>query len=60
MSKPKATPHVFQADPDLPSDHQGRRVCAACHLVGRPGDPHHLLPDVPEQEESRRRAGGDA
>jgi hypothetical protein len=34
-------PHVFQADPDLPADHRGRRVCAVCHLVGRTGDAHH-------------------
>jgi hypothetical protein len=35
----KLTPHPFQADPDLPADHKGRRVCAGCHLIGRPGDP---------------------
>jgi hypothetical protein len=29
-------PHPFVADPNLPADHRGRRVCAACHLLGRP------------------------
>jgi hypothetical protein len=48
-------PHVFVADPDLPPDHQGRRVCFECHLVGRPGDAHHDMPDVPEQALARAR-----
>lgn len=55
--KPRSGPHPFQPDPDLPADHQGRKVCAACHLVGQPGDAHHDVPDVPEQAEHRRRAG---
>lgn len=50
-------PHLFQADPDLPPDINGRRVCAACHRVGRPGDVHHDVQPVPEQAEHRRRIG---
>jgi hypothetical protein len=52
-------PHPFVADPNLPADHRGRRVCAACHLIGRPDDPRHAMPDVPGQAEHRRRAGED-
>lgn len=47
-------PHVFVADPDLPADQRGRRVCR-CGLLGEPGDAHHEMPDVPEQAEMRRR-----
>jgi hypothetical protein len=54
-----AHPHPFVADPDLPADHRGRRVCAACHLIGRPDDPRHAMPDVPGQAEHRRRVGED-
>jgi hypothetical protein len=51
-------PHVFVADPDLPHRyHDGRRVCLACHLLGRSGDAHHDMPDVPAQAEARRRVG---
>jgi hypothetical protein len=39
----------FIPDPDVPPDHLGRSACKQCHLVGRPGDAHHTLPDVPEQ-----------
>jgi hypothetical protein len=53
-------PHVFQADPDLPADHRGRRVCSVCHLVGRAGDAHHDVPPVPEQAEHLRRIGDDS
>lgn len=60
-AKSKVAPHVFAPDPDLPhATLDGRRVCAACHLVGKPGDDRHTMPDVPEQEEHRRRVGGDA
>lgn len=45
---------VFTADPDVPADHRGRRACV-CGLLGEPGDPHHTLPDVPEQAEVRGR-----
>lgn len=48
-------PHVFAADPDLPADHTGRHICAVCHLLGRTGDAHHTLPDVPEQADHARR-----
>lgn len=51
---------VFTADPAVPPDPlTGRRACV-CRLVGEPGDAHHTLPDVPEQQESRRRAGDDS
>ncbi|HXM55369.1 MAG TPA: hypothetical protein VOB72_08265 [Candidatus Dormibacteraeota bacterium] len=39
---------VFQLDPDVPPDSNGRATCR-CRLVGEPGDAHHLLPVVPEQ-----------
>lgn len=51
-------PHPFVADPDLPADHNGRRVCR-CGLVGRPGDTHHDMPVVPEQVAHERRYGDD-
>jgi hypothetical protein len=47
----------FTPDPDVPPDYQGRRACVHCHLLGRPGDAHHEMPDVPEQAEHRRRVG---
>jgi hypothetical protein len=50
-------PHPFQADPELPADQKGQLVCARCHLVGRSGDAHHDMPDVPEQAEARARIG---
>lgn len=50
-AKPKP-PHVHVADPDVPPDpldRSGRRVCRTCHLVGRPGDAHHTMPEpVPD------------
>lgn len=47
--KPKPVrPHLFVADPDVPPDHNGQHACH-CGLIGRPGDAHHQLPDVPEQ-----------
>jgi hypothetical protein len=52
----RPAPHPFVADEDLPPDMNGRRVCR-CGLVGRPGDAHHDMPDVPEQAEARRWAG---
>lgn len=55
-AKSKLNPHPFQADPDLPADSRGRRVCR-CGLLGEPGDAHHAMPDVPEQAEHRRWAG---
>lgn len=47
---------VFQADPDVPADHQGRRTCV-CRLVGEPGDAHH--PDVDLVEDGQMRAAGE-
>lgn len=52
----RPSPHPFVADPELPADMNGRRVCR-CGLLGTPGDAHHDMPDVPEQAESRRWAG---
>lgn len=49
----KPTPHPFVADPDLPPDMNGRRVCLRCHLVGRPGDAHHDMPSAPADVMSR-------
>jgi hypothetical protein len=49
-------PHPFVADPELPPDMNGRRVCR-CGLVGRPGDAHHDTADVDaEQHAARLRA----
>lgn len=53
-------PHVHVADPDVPPDPldtTGRRVCRTCHLVGRPGDARHLMPDP--QPDVRQRAAGE-
>lgn len=55
--KTRPAPHPFAADPDLPADINGREVCRRCNLVGRPGDAHHAMPNVPEQAEARRWAG---
>jgi hypothetical protein len=56
MSKPSTSvpPHPFVTDPDVPPDHLGRGACR-CGLVGRPGDAHHTMPDVPEQAAVRQR-----
>lgn len=51
-------PHLFQPDPDVPADHQGRHACR-CGLVGRPGDAHHTLPAGPETDVQQLRAGKD-
>lgn len=45
---PRVCGGVFQPDPDLGTDVNGRRVCR-CGLIGEPGDAHHTLPVVPEQ-----------
>jgi hypothetical protein len=58
VSQTKPAPHPFLEDPDLPPDHLGRLVCR-CGLVGRPGDAHHDMPDVPEQAAHRHRYGDD-
>lgn len=55
--KPTTRPHLFVPDPDVPADHQGRQACASCHLVGKPGDAHHKLPDGPDDDVQRRAAG---
>lgn len=60
MSRPKTkvTPHLFAADPHTPADPvSGDEVCRTCHLVGRPGDAHHTLPDVSEPDAQTRAAG---
>jgi hypothetical protein len=50
-------PHLFVPDPDVPPDVNGVGACSVCHCMGKPGDPRHTLPDVPEQAEHRRRMG---
>jgi hypothetical protein len=56
--KARVVAHPFEADPDLPPDHLGRHVCKRCHLLGRPGDPHHDTAELDaEQAEARRWAG---
>jgi hypothetical protein len=50
---------VFVADPDLPPDMNGRRVCERCHLLGRPGDPHHDTADLDEAQAAERARVGD-
>lgn len=47
---------VFQPDPDVPPDQNGRHACR-CGLVGEPGDAHHALPDAPV--DAMQRAAGD-
>jgi hypothetical protein len=46
VSRQKPAPHVHVADPDTPGDPiTGDQVCRTCHLVGRPGDAHHAMPE---------------
>lgn len=63
MSPPKSKvpPHLFVVDPDVPPDQFGRRACLApgCHLMGKPGDAHHTLPDGPPMDVQRLAAGED-
>jgi len=47
----------FVPDPEVPPNHVGVGACLNCHLMGRPGDPHHPLPDVTAQAEHRHRYG---
>jgi hypothetical protein len=58
-AKSRLHPHVFVADPDVPPDHTGRRACAApgCHLMGKPGDAHHTVPDA--EPDARSAAAGE-
>lgn len=58
MSKPKTgvPPHLFDRDPDVPPDHQGRGACR-CGLIGRPGDAHHTLPPGPDVDARELAAG---
>jgi hypothetical protein len=64
VSKPKPTgrPHLFVRDPDVPPDHNGRGACSECHLVGRPGDAHHTLPELHDAQvvHRNRYEGGEA
>ncbi len=55
--KTRPAPHPFVADPELPADLNGVQVCARCHLLGRPDDAHHAMPDVPHDDAQRRAAG---
>ena len=59
-AKPKPVPHVHVVNQDVPADPldtTGRRVCAVCHLVGRPGDGWHAMPDP--QPDVRQYAAGE-
>lgn len=64
MSRPKTkvTPHLFVVDRDVPPDPldtTGARACRTCHLIGRPGDAHHKLPDpVPDAHSAAAGEGG--
>lgn len=51
----RPAPHLFTRDLELPPDISGRFVCGRCHLLGRPGDAHHDVPDRPEQALARTR-----
>ena len=52
-------PHPFSADPDTPGDPvSGQGVCSRCHLVGKPGDAHHDMPE-PVPDAASRAAGND-
>jgi hypothetical protein len=45
-ARSKVRPHLLVADADIPPDHQGRRRCRVCGLMGKPtGDRHHLDPN---------------
>ena len=51
---PRAAPHPFAPDADLPADHAGRQVCATCHKTGKPGDAQHpdqavTVPALPDR-----------
>ncbi len=61
MSRAKSvvTPHVHVADPDVPPDPiSGDQACRHCHLVGRPGDAHHAMPEP--VADAQTRAAGDS
>lgn len=40
--------HRFVADDTMPPDHRDRQTCRSCHMVGAPGDAHHLGVDEPD------------
>jgi hypothetical protein len=42
--------HPFAPDDTIPADHRDRLTCRSCHMVGQPGDAHHLGGDEPVQE----------
>lgn len=59
----------FWTDPEIPPDHNGKRRCRRCGLMGKPGDQHHPtdfdlddLPETPEGDRSKEilGEGGDA
>jgi hypothetical protein len=47
---------IFTPDPAVPPDHNGLQACR-CSLVGRPGDPHHTVPEVTGQDGRQLAAG---
>ena len=46
----RITRHPFVPDDTIPPDHRDRHTCRSCHMVGQPGDGHHLGVDEPAQE----------
>lgn len=59
MTKTQVTPHLFVHDPDLRTDHKGRRYCR-CGVVELAGDPRHTLPATagPDARELAAHEGG--
>lgn len=61
--RPKAAPHVFVVDQDVPADPLDRSVpparsCRDCGRMGRPGDANHTMPNpVPDAQSA---AAGDS
>ncbi len=54
---PRVCGGVFQPDPELSTDVNGRATCR-CQLPGEPGDAHHTLPE-PVRDVQQLRAGED-
>ncbi|MFY1669518.1 hypothetical protein ACN27G_06120 [Plantactinospora sp. WMMB334] len=51
MAREPVPPHGYaDPGPDEPADHAGRRPCAACGLMGQPGDGRHPVDGRPLAE----------
>jgi hypothetical protein len=50
--RPRVRNCRFWADSEIPPDHNGKRRCRRCGVMGKPGDQHHPsdfdLEDLPE------------